>query len=103
MSKTKLFLMAFAMTLSFATFTADAACTGCTPIGIGVGPDDDIIEFGSFSATVRWVNPHEGPDGRYYTYSYLTLTGTTMAYCQQQVSAVMGNGNVSVVSPCQAD
>ncbi len=101
MSKTKLFLMALAMTFSFGTFTANAACTGCTPIGIG--PGDDIIEFGSFSATVRWVNPHEGPDGRYYTYSYLTLTGTTMAYCQQQVNAVMGNGNVSVVSPCQAD
>ncbi len=101
MSKIKLFLVVIAMTLSFGSFNANAACSDCVPIG--VGPADDIIEYGSFSAKVRWVNVQVGPDGRTYTYSYLTLTGTTLAYCQQQVNAVMGNGNVSVVQPCQAD
>lgn len=102
MMKTKLFIVAFAMSLMFGTFSAQALCPGCTG-GVVVGPDDDIIEFGSFSVRVKWVDPHYGPDGRYYTYSYLTLTGTTMAYCQQQVNAVMAGGNVTVVQPCQAD
>ena len=101
MIKTKLFMLAFAMSLVFGSFTASALCTGCTVIG--VGPGDDIIEYGSFSARVRWTNPHYGPDGRYYTYSYSTVTGTTMAYCQQQLNAVMANPNVSVVQYCQAD
>lgn len=102
MNKTKVFLAAFTLSLLFGSFTASAACSTCVPVG-GLGPDDDIIEFGSFSAKVRWTNPHQGPDGRYYTYSYTTLTGTTMAYCQQQLNAVLANPNVSVVQYCQAD
>lgn len=102
MMKTKLFIVAFAMSLMFGTFSAQALCPGCTG-GVIAEPGDDIIEFGSFSARVKWVDPHYGPDGRYYTYRYLTLNGTTMAYCQQQVNAVMAGGNMTVVQPCQAD
>lgn len=99
MIKAKLFMAAFAMSLLFGSFSANALCTGCTwePIG-----DFDIV-YGSFSATVRWVDPHEGPDGRYFTYRYSTLTGNTMASCQQQLSSVLASPGVSVVSGCQAD
>lgn len=103
MNKAKLFLMAFAMTMVFGSFSANALCTECTGAGVGVGPGDDIIVYGSFSATVRSIDPHYGPDGRYLTYSYYTVTGSTMAYCQQQLNAVMANPNVYVVYPCQAD
>ena len=56
--------------------------------------------FGTFNATVRYTDPHRGPDGRYLTFSYLELTATTMEYCQNQLAAVLTNGNVSVVTAC---
>lgn len=46
----------------------------------------------------KFIQPHNGPDGRHYTFTYVTVTGTTQAYCQQQIPT---NGNVIVVQWCQ--
>jgi len=101
MSKAKLFLVVFTMCLFLGSFNANAMCPGCTSVVEEKG--DDIIVYGSFSARVKWIDVHYGPDGRLFTYSYLTLTGTTMAYCQQQLNAVLASPGVSVVQACQAD
>lgn len=56
--------------------------------------------FGTFNAEVKYISPHYGPGGRYLTYSHVELTGSTMEYCQNQLSAVLANGNVQVVTWC---
>lgn len=56
-------------------------------------------DFGHFEGRVRQINPHMGPGGMYYTFSYHTVSGTTMAYCQQQLTIWVQNGG-SVVEDC---
>lgn len=68
--------------------------------GVVLNPGPVQPVFGTFKAEVRYANPHYGPDGRYMTYSYLELTSSTMEYCQGQLSAVLTNGNVQVVTWC---
>lgn len=73
-----------------------------TTVGGGVVKSPDPVQpvFGTFKAEVKYVDPHYGPDGRYMTYSYSELTASSMEYCQNQLSAVLANGNVQVVTWC---
>lgn len=73
-----------------------------TTIGGGGVKDPGPVQpaFGTFNATVKYTDPHSSPDGRYLTFSYLELTATTMEYCQNQLAAVLANGNASIVSWC---
>ncbi len=78
--------------LSVVAATAIAATTGT-----GVPKDPGPTPFGNWVGVYKFIQPHTGPDGRYYTYTYVTVTGTTQAYCQQQIPT---SGNVSVVQSC---
>ena len=79
---------------------AGSACAMNVGGGITKNPDPVQPAFGTFNATVKYIDPHRAPDGRYLTFSYLELTATTMEYCQNQLASVMANGNVSVVTDC---
>ncbi|MBC3872459.1 hypothetical protein [Undibacterium flavidum] len=80
--------------LSVAALSAVAANTN----GTGVPKDPGPVPFGNWVGVYKFIQPHYGPDGRYYTFTYVTVTGTTQAYCQQQIPT---NGNVIVVQSCQ--
>lgn len=57
---------------------------------------------GTYTGTVRSVNPHTGPDGRYYTYSYYSVTASTLSSCQQQLNAMAANPNTYIYQSCMA-
>ncbi len=55
----------------------------------------------TYSATVKYTTWGTNGSGQYTsTVNYLTLTGTTMAYCQQQLNSVMASPGVTVVQFC---
>ena len=74
------------------------------PVGY-IGKKIDRDPVGStYSAQVKYTTWGYNSNGQYVsTLNFLTLTGTTMAYCQQQLSAVMASPGVSVVQFCQID
>ena len=57
---------------------------------------------GVYKATVRWVSPHYGPDGRYYTYEYEHIVRSTHPYCDQAVQSFINSG-AQVVTFCYFD
>lgn len=91
----------FTGSLLLGAVSAQAACTGC----VGTGPVDiDRDDIRSYSAVVKYRIWFYNSSGQYTSQvQYLTLTGTTLAYCQQQLSAVLNSPGVSVVQYCQAD
>ena len=93
----------FATSLLFGAVSAQAACSGCTAVGIS-GPDDLDDPFATYSAKVSYITWHTNHLGQtFHRVNFLTLTGSTMAYCQQQLNAVMASPGVSVVQYCQKD
>ncbi len=55
----------------------------------------------TYSATVKYTTWGYNSSGQYTsTVNYLTLTGTTMAYCQQQLNSVTNSPGVTVVQYC---
>ena len=104
MNKSTMTLLLFLASLFLGITSAQAACTGCTPIGIGVGDDDFDDPYATYSAVVTYITWHTNAQGqRYHRVNYLTLTGSTMVYCQQQLNAVMASPGTSVVQYCQQD
>ncbi len=104
MIKSKIKTGLFTMSLLLGAVSAQAACTGCVGIGIGVGDDDFDDPFATYSAVVSyriWYTNSAGQ--RTSRLNFLTLTGTTLAYCQQQLSAVTNSPGVTVVQFCQKD
>ena len=101
MIKTKLFITAFALSLLFGSFSADARCTGCTTVGVVVDFDDPRTTYSAIVTYITWYTNAQGQ--HVHQVNYLTLTGTTMAYCQQQLNAVMASPGTSVVQFCQID
>ncbi len=101
MKKSKLSVLLFTLSLLLGAVSAQAACTGC----VATGPVDiDRDDIRSYSAVVKyriWVTTPSGTQTSQL--QFLTLTGTTMAYCQQQLNAVTNSPNVTVVQFCQAD
>jgi len=81
--------------------SAQAACNGC----VGTGPADlDIDDARSYSAVVKYRTWYINSNGHHTSQvNFLTLTGSTMAYCQQQLNAVTNSPGVTVVQYCQAD
>lgn len=61
-------------------------------------PKDPAPATFNWVGIYKFIQPHNGPDGRHYTFTYVTVTGTTQAYCQQQIP---NNGNVIIVQWCQ--
>ena len=93
----------FATSLLFGAVSAQAACSGCTAVGIA-GPDDLDDPFATYSAEVKYITWHTNQHGQMvHRVNFLTLTGSTMAYCQQQLNAVLASPGVSVVQYCQKD
>ena len=74
-----------------------AATATAATIGTGVPKDPGPTPFGNWVGVYKFIQPHTGPDGRHHTYTYVTVTGTTQAYCQQQIPT---SGNVTVVQWC---
>lgn len=60
-----------------------------------VGPTPYVP--GEWRARVKYVDPHEGRDGQYYTFSYLDITAQTQQGCENQLSSL---GSVSVIDFC---
>lgn len=57
---------------------------------------------GPWEARVRWVDVHTDPrSGMTYTFTYMTITGSTQQSCEQQLQAVIASPGVTVVQPCQ--
>ena len=85
-----------------------AATLLCVVAGVAVaapigwtGPKNPEPEpRGPWEARIRYLDPHKGPGGVYYTYSFMTVTGATQAYCQQQVQSILAGGNATVVQDC---
>lgn len=104
MKNSKITWLLFVACLFLGFTSAQAACTGCTPIGIGVGDDDFDDPTATYSAIVTYITWHTNAQGqRYHRVNYLTLTGSSMTYCQQQLNSVTASPNVSVVQYCQKD
>lgn len=101
MIKSKITVLLFTMSMLLGAFSANAVCTGCTFEGPA---DDEIDMYGSFSAIVKQIIWYTNEYGQRTTrLNFTTLTGTTMTYCQQQLSAVMNSPGVTVVQFCQQD
>ncbi|HPF74759.1 MAG: hypothetical protein H7A20_05290 [Rhodanobacteraceae bacterium] len=87
-----------------ATLLAATASAFAVPVGY-VGGKDDVIDtpYGmSWEATVRWIQPHYGPDGRYYTYAYAHISASSQTYCQNQLNSYISSG-ASVVEFCHLE
>lgn len=101
MLKTKVLMAAVGASMLMGSFTANALCNGCVATGpIDVDLDDPRT---TYSAVVKYRTWHSTGSGQTSQINYLTLTGSTMAYCQQQLSAVLNSPGVTVVQFCQAD
>lgn len=102
MIKSKFTLVLFVISMLLGGAAAQAACSTCVPTGpIEWEPDDP---WATYSATVSYITWSYNRYGQYvHTVNYLTLTGDTMAYCQQQLSAATASPGVSVVQFCQKD
>lgn len=92
----------FASSLLLGAVCAHAACSTCVATGpVEWEPDDPAR---TYSAVVKQILWHQNASGLWTSYwNFTTLTGSTMAYCQQQLNAVLGNPNVIVVQYCQGD
>lgn len=93
----KTIALSIAATLLGALLTP--AVIAAPPGGLPADPNPREPDFGYFEGRVKQINPHNGPDGRHFTWSYHTVQGTTMAYCQQQLTTWVQNGGV-VVEDC---
>ncbi|WP_223789439.1 hypothetical protein [Marinicella meishanensis] len=91
----------FTGSLLLGAVSAQAACNGC----VGTGPVDlDLDDIRSYSAVVKYRVWFYNSNGQYTSQvQFLTLTGSTMAYCQQQLASVTNSPGVTVVQYCQAD
>ncbi len=102
MIKSKATLLLFTISMLLGAFSANAICSGC----VFVGPADPDFDdpAATYSAVVKQLIWYTNENGQQTTrWNYTTLTGRTLAYCQQQVSAVMASPNVSIVQFCQKD
>jgi hypothetical protein len=92
----------FTGSLLLGTVSAQAACSTCRPTGPVDWEPDDL--FTTYSAVVKQIIQYQNAQGQWTSYwNYTTLTGTTQAYCEQQLSAALTNPNVIVVQFCEAN
>lgn len=88
----------FALLLSLCAGSLSAAPIGGTPT-----PQPPQPRWGTWEATVRWVQPHTvpGPHGPLvYTYTYAHISAATQSDCESQLSGYAGQSGVSVVEFC---
>jgi len=101
MIKSKISILLFALSMLLGAVSANAACSGCVLIG---PVEEDFDPFATYSAIVTYITWHTNENGQHvHRVNYLTLTGSTMPYCQQQLTAVMNSPGTSVVQFCQKD
>lgn len=100
--KSVLFLGAcFALAAVVSPAIVSPAFAARTDVGTAVGPVDPVGPPrvpGTWRARVRYIDPHRGTDGMYYTYSYLDITAETQTSCEYQLST-MGS-YVGIVDYC---
>jgi ABC-type sugar transport system substrate-binding protein len=101
MTRVKLFAAVLALCLLAGSWTAEARCNGCSVGVIIIEPDDPFATYSAVVRSLQWRQNEQGQNTSYWQYT--TLTGTTMAYCQQQLNAVLASPNVYVVQFCQQD
>lgn len=95
--KFKLISVVFWALLS-GSFSANAICTGCTPGQGGLDPDLEYLYH--YEAEVRYIAWYINESGLSATrWQYLTFSGTTLQYCQQQLNSVL-DANVFVIRHC---
>ncbi len=58
------------------------------------------VGLGPWVGEYKFIHPHTGPDGRYYTYQYVPVTGTTLASCEQQLNSAGAQLNVTITKYC---
>lgn len=68
-----------------------ATVVGLATSASAINPNGPVVKdpgpspIGNWVGEYKYVSPFWGPDGRYYTYKYVQVSGTTQAYCQQQI------------------
>jgi hypothetical protein len=91
---------AAAVLLGFSVMSAPATAV---PVGWTGPVKEDPQPLGPWEARVRWLQGgyYDSPMGPiYYQYTYMTITGSTQQYCQNQLASVAASGNVQVVEFC---
>ena len=92
-----LFFTFAAITLSVGSFSAQAMCTGCTYVG---PVDVDLDYLYHWEARVKYQVWYTNASRQHtMRWDYLTLSGTTQTYCQNQLSSVVASG-ATVVQYC---
>ena len=100
MLRIKVLMAVFGVTMLLGTFTANALCTGC----VSVQRHDFDDPWTTYSGVVTYITWYTNEHGQHtHRVNYLTLTGDTMAYCQQQVNAALATPGTSLHQHCQAD
>lgn len=98
MIKSKISTFLFTLSLLLGALSAQAACSGCV---VGVIKEDIIEPNATYSAIVSYTTWHTNEYGQtVHQVNFLTLTGSTMAYCQQQFNAVMNSPGTTAVQFC---
>ncbi|MGH8082187.1 MAG: hypothetical protein ACREP7_16555 [Lysobacter sp.] len=85
--------------LTVAAVSAQAAQIG----GGTTNPQPPQPRWGTWDASVRWVQPHTvpGPHGPLvYTYTYAHISAATQSDCETQLSGYASQPGVSVVDFC---
>ncbi|MFD0320495.1 hypothetical protein [Lysobacter gummosus] len=82
--------------------TLAAAPSLAAPIG-GTNPQPPQPSWGTWDATVRWVQPHTvpGPDGPLrYTYTYAHISAASQSDCETQLYGYASQPGVTVIDFC---
>ncbi|MGO1069909.1 hypothetical protein [Lysobacter sp. CA199] len=94
-----MFALLFALLLAIT-----AAPSSVAPIdGLPTTPQPPQPRWGTWEATVRWVQPHTvpGPNGPLvYTCMYAHISAASQSDCETQLSGYAGQSGVSVVEFC---
>lgn len=89
-----------AVLLAVAACALTASAFAINVNGPGVPKDPGPQPRGPWVAQYKYLNPHTGPDGRYFTFTYVTITGSTQVYCEQQLNTAAQQMNVTVTQYC---
>lgn len=86
-------------TIAMALLIAAASAAPASAARIGglqpVGPTPYVP--GEWRARIKYGNGHYGPDGRYYSFTYVDITAPTQEGCDNQLDSM---GSVTVIDYC---
>ncbi|MEH6416250.1 hypothetical protein [Pseudomonas sp. CGJS7] len=90
--------MLIALSLAMAAMSS----AGAAPVG-GIKPQPPQPRWGTWEATVRWIEPHTvpGPNGPLvYTFKYAHISAATQGDCETQLYGYASQPGVTVTEFC---